>query len=866
MAHIDGNFSIHACAGQCTWLEDTLVIPLKLTRLPITLLFLLCFICLEGSAQAAYTLTTVPDPIQGGMVAPNCSVGCIKGSGTTVGLFAIPSAGHIFGGWSGACYGMNPTTSVTMAADRICTVGFTACTDQPVEIDSTGYRSDLGSAYSVADDGDEIKLLAANLPESPNLNRQVSVTIRGGYGCGFSASQSMTLIQGPLTIGKGPATLENLVIVGTLSAASGVPPAIPSLPEATGFDNIINDPAVSGNATQTATGTGGSDRITQYGGTGTVVQTATGDVGDDWILQVCSGTSCNQTVDSGEGIDTVYQFGGPGITSQFISGTGGDKTYVQVGGANPNTQIAFGSAGIDRIFQYGGASKDLMSGEGRESDDHIEQYGQGGDDTMVIEGGTGNDEVYQSGGDGNDTLVVSGGNNDDVIFQAGGAGNDSLNCLGGENNDNIHQSGGDGDDAVRASPGFGVDLAYIDGGRGNDSITYDNEFDNTDTVEIDGGEGIDRTTITHYSAAEIYRIVDGNGSTIYETGNGGSVITVRNMEFLTDYGNAGKHTNDNVVFSLSFAAGSLNSVPIGADRVTISINAAADTRVYRLTPDLGSTAELLTVSFVAVAGDHTYTAKAWSGNTLLGTIGPISFTTVDGFPLTIPMSFAFTAFDSYHADIGEATSNTFTFFGTEGRERVVQYGGAANDTLYVESGAGNDWVEQYGGAGDDGMLAESGTENDYIMQVGGDGKDNIKIAAGWGDDRGFQYGGAGDDNIETLGSDGNDAIFLDGGDGGDTIYANPGLGNNAVTINAGAGNDSITYEAGPGSDTAFIDGGTGADSLTARENGNPLRIVDDSGNTLYQSGSGGTVITVANLEQITVLDVHGNTLFTWSGP
>jgi uncharacterized repeat protein (TIGR02543 family) len=798
----------------------------------------LLLLSVSDARSLSFILTTVADPLEGGMVAPNCSVGCIHGSGATVGLFALPCAGYIFDGWSGACSGMNPTTSVTMSADRSCTAGFTACSDKPVEIGSTGYDG-LTAAYAVADGGDVIKLLASNLTESPNLNRQVDVTIKGGHGCGFSANPSMTLLMGPLTIGRGSAIVENLVIVGSLSTAMGIAPAIPNLPEDSVF-NVIYNPADSGNTTQNVTGTSGND----------------------WILQVCSGTSCNQNVDSGEGTDTVYQFGGPGTTSQFISGTGGDKTYVQVGGANPNTQIAFGSTGNDRIIQYGGASADLQSAEGTAGDDHIEQYGQGDNDTMSAEGGTGSDYIYHDCGDGNDNLVASGGQEDDVIVQTGGTGNDSMNCLGGDGNDNIQQFGGDGDDFIRVSPGYiGSDVVLIDGGKGNDAVIYDNESDDADTVEVDGGEGIDRVTITHRLGTEIYRIVDGTGSTIYEKGSGGSVITLRNMEFLTDYGDACLHTGDNVAFTLSFATGSLNSVPTGADRVTISIDAAADTRVYRLTPELGSDVEPLTVSFVAVAGDHTYTAKAWSRNTLLGTIGPINFTTVDGFTLTIPLAFAYRAFDSYHTDLVAAN-----YFGTTGRDRVVQYGGTVNDTIYVESGAGNDWIEQYGGAGDDGMLAESGTENDYIMQVGGDGKDNVKCSLGFGDDWSYQYGGKGDDNIEALGGDGNDTIFIDGGEGNDTIYAKPDAQNYFVAINGGAGNDAVTYEVCTGTDSAFIDGGTGTDTFTVKENGNQFILKDGSGNILYDHGSGGTTITVVNLEQITVKDINGNTIYSWSAP
>jgi hypothetical protein len=55
-------------------------------------------------------------------------------------------------------------------------------------------------------------------------------------------------------------------------------------------------------------------------------------------------------------------------------------------------------------------------------------------------------------------------------------------------------------------------------------------------------------------------------------------------------------------------------------------------------------------------------------------------------------------------------------------------------------------------------------------------------------------------------------------------------------------------------------------TLTVNQNGQSFVLKDSSGNTLYDHGSGGTTITVTNLEQITVKDPGGNILFTWSAP
>jgi Ca2+-binding RTX toxin-like protein len=832
-----------------------------LNAFPAALVLLL--LSVSDAWPLTYTLTTTPDPIQGGIVTPNCSAGCLQGSGATVGLFAIPFAGHIFCGWSGACSGMNPITSVTMSADQSCAAGFTACADKAVEIGSAGY-ADLSSAYAVAGEDVVIEMLATNLLEAPNLDRNVPVTLKGGYGCGFPSNPSMTLLLGPLTISRGTVTVENLIIVGPLSTATGIAPSIPRPPDPTGF-NVIDEPAVSGNVTQEAAGTTGSDRITQYGGTGAVVQTASGDAGNDWILQVCGGTSCNQTVYPGDGIDTVYQFGGPGTTSQWITipyteGDTGSKTYVQVGGASPNTQIAFGSTGIDRIFQYGGAAGDLQSVSGGAGDDHIEQYGGGGLDNLLASSGTGNDFVYQKGGAGSGKMNVIAGDGDDSIVQIGGPDGDDLACLPGDGNDNVRQAGGGGNDTIGVVPGYHDDTVYIDGGTGDDTISYD-EGPGMDTADIDGGEDTDTLIVNENGHPLVLK--DAEGNTLYQTGSDGSLVTFRNMEFLIFYGDAGVHVNENVIFTLTFASGSLNSVPAGADMVTVFVDGAADIRVYRLTSEKGKADNPLRVAYsLALPGDHTYTARAWSGSTLLATIGPISFTTVDGFPLTIPLAFSFPAFDNYHTDL-VATNYT----GTAGRDRVVQYGGAAIDTLSVSAGEGNDWCEQYGGDGDDTMLLRTGTGEDYACQNGGPGKNSLALHTGEGNNWSLQHGGIDMDTLNSSSGSGDDYIRIEGAEGNDSIRAQPNEGNDTVAIDAGPGDDAITCDLGSGTDAVSIDGGDGADTLIINRGGvMDYNIKDALGTVLFSSGTGGTAVTVLNIEQITVLDEVGNTIYSWSPP
>ena len=327
-----------------------------------------------------------------------------------------------------------------------------------------------------------------------------------------------------------------------------------------------------------------------------------------------------------------------------------------------------------------------------------------------------------------------------------------------------------------------------------------------------------------------------------------------------------------VTFDFTFASGQYNSLPGGADRVRVTV-AGADSITKELLrsslPDPNANGQL---SFYLTPGQYTYTAQALQGSLLAGsvlsTIGPIPMTVSPNFPLSIPMITAFATFDNYQTDIGVDTPNSFIYFGTPNRDRIVQYGGAANDLLSVDMGADDDWCEQYGAGGDNTMVADTGTGNDYIYQEGGAGNNNMTATAGPGDNWVFQKGRSSNDTINCVGGEDNDYIYQEGGAGNDTIRVTPGERNDTVLINAGPGDDTVTYDVDLGTDTAFIDGGDGNDILIVnnRFGGAPglsVLIQDTNGNVIYQFGSGGTTITVANVEHITVKDSNGNPVFIW---
>lgn len=154
-----------------------------------------------------YQLTTTVSPGGAGTVSPDCTSGCWYNFGTAAGLLAIPNSGRIFDSWGGDCSGANPSTAVSMIGVKSCTANFASCPGDTVKnIRSGSTYPNIGDpstgAYAAAQNLDTIRLLATELTETLNLNRAVSVTLSGGWNCGFATQNSSSIIHGSLTIGK----------------------------------------------------------------------------------------------------------------------------------------------------------------------------------------------------------------------------------------------------------------------------------------------------------------------------------------------------------------------------------------------------------------------------------------------------------------------------------------------------------------------------------------------------------------------------------------------------------------------------------------------------------------------------------------
>jgi len=118
---------------------------------------------------------------------------------STVNLIAIPDSFSVFSRWSGDCSGLNNCT-ITMDEGKSVFAEFTAVA--PVMVDLTVYQN-LQDAFNATYTGATIKAFAAKFGENLTLNRNISISLDGGYDGSYTNKLGVTTINGSLTIEQG---------------------------------------------------------------------------------------------------------------------------------------------------------------------------------------------------------------------------------------------------------------------------------------------------------------------------------------------------------------------------------------------------------------------------------------------------------------------------------------------------------------------------------------------------------------------------------------------------------------------------------------------------------------------------------------
>jgi hypothetical protein len=303
-----------------------------------------------------------------------------------------------------------------------------------------------------------------------------------------------------------------------------------------------------------------------------------------------------------------------------------------------------------------------------------------------------------------------------------------------------------------------------------------------DLVTILGGGGYN--TLTIWKNAQNFTLRDYQGMVLFQTGSGGSIITLANLQHITALGDDGK---------------------------PIYTFASAPPPVPDLPPDKDF--------------DH-----------------------VTVFP---------------KAD-GDAEQIKF---GTPEKDKIVQYGATGNVTQYAEGAAGNDWLLQVGGDKNSDQTAVAGDGNDTIYQYGGKGDSNQYISGGSGNQTLIQIGGQGTNvmNIHVGGGiSGKATVQQYGGSGNNTMEATGGADGDVIEMYGGNRNNTMIYYLTAGNDVVTVMGGGGYNTLTIYKNLQNFTLRDYQGRVLFQTGVGGSIITVANLQRITVIGDAGKPIYTYN--
>jgi len=478
-----------------------------------------------------------------------------------------------------------------------------------------------------------------------------------------------------------------------------------------------------------------------------------------------------------------------------IFGQGGDDTISldEANGALPSAHL-FGGAGNDTLT--GGSSADLL-------------FGQSGNDTLLGKGG--NDQLF--GGSGNDTLT--GGSGDDQVF--GEAGNDRMVWNpgdgtdlfeGGDDTDTAEVNGGNGAENFtitangtrvrfdRISPApFSLDIGtteelVVNGNGGDDVITASNGLASLIHLTLNGGTGND--TITGGDGADTLIGGDGDDTVTGGRGNDNAQLGAGNDTFVWNPGD-GSDVVD--------GGGDTDTLLFNGANINETVNISAKGGHALFTRDVAGISMDLDnvehIQFRALGGADTITVNDLSNTDV---------TQVD-----IDLS------SGVGPGTGDGAADTVIVNGTSGGEEIDI---VSNGTSILVTGLPAQ-VSIEGAEGANDALVVNGLGGSDTINAATLAGGHIKLTIDGGAGNDTIRGSGGDDML--IGGDGND--FVDGNQGSDVAFL--GAGNDVFQWDPGDGSDVV--EGQGGTDTLVFNGSNVAEKIDVSANGGRVRLTRDVG-------------------------------------
>src|SRR3954470_4141703 len=435
-----------------------------------------------------------------------------------------------------------------------------------------------------------------------------------------------------------------------------------------------------------------------------------------------------------------------------------NTTRVQVFGLGGNDVITISevNGALPAANLFGGEGNDVLTG-GSGAD---QLFGQAGNDTLLGKGG--NDLVF--GGDDNDTLT--GGDADDQVFGESGndrmiwnPGDDTDLNEGGADTDTVEVNGGNGAeqftttangtrvrfDRLNPAP-FSIDIGTsekltVNANGGADSYSATGNLAALIAITVDGGTNND--TLLGSNGNDILLGGDGNDFIDGQQGNDTAFLGAGNDTFQWDPGDG----SDTVEGQDGTDKMAFNGANI-AENMDVSANGGRVRFTRNIAAIVMDLNDVESIDVKALGGADNLVVNDVSGTDLTNVSADLNATGGgdDGAADNVITT-------ATNGDDVVTVSGTGPSAQVNGLAALISVSGAiaTNDRLTVNALAGDDVVDASGLAAGSILLTADGGDNDDVL-IGGGGDDTL-------------LGGAGDDVL--IGGPGAD--ILDGGPGDNVV-------------------------------------------------------------------------------------------------